>query len=415
MIMCPQTKSIAMQRPRGTGMTAKRMTKMGLAALICAWPVGVAADPVTRWTSNSRVAPNVIENGVSSVLQPLQPQPRSQVSPSSSRMAHRRSASPADGNNLATNWTGFQSQQNAPAIKAFVVVTSPDIGVDRITLPQLVEIYSGKVTNWRQIGGADLLITPIQAATGSALHHDIRTLIPTPRGTPAVFSMADADAILTGLNTFSGGISLVPSHLAASANRLAIVDACGVAHRATDFAVRAGDYPLAQLDFHGTSPARLLSRPQNATNWRIVNARSGNLPPSQEQSASALGKFLTNAQQLSAVFSGGNLSRTEGVWTRAHFIRLRDTILSGALDGQDIHFVGFATNANELTTRRGAQRAAHSILVAFKAFAPQAAMHTGITLTASGYAQLGETACQHNGAAVPRDTRVEVWARPAGS
>lgn len=41
------------------------------------------------------------------------------------------------------------------AVVAIAAVTHPDAGVDNLTKQQLVDIFTGKVTNWKEVGGAD--------------------------------------------------------------------------------------------------------------------------------------------------------------------------------------------------------------------------------------------------------------------
>ncbi len=52
-------------------------------------------------------------------------------------------------------------------IDALAIVTHPDNPVESITLEQLQDIYLGKITNWRELGGNDLAIIPIQREISS--------------------------------------------------------------------------------------------------------------------------------------------------------------------------------------------------------------------------------------------------------
>ena len=56
---------------------------------------------------------------------------------------------------------GFQFKQIPVAIDGIAVAVHPDLQVEGITLQQLKQIYTGQITNWNQVGGPSLTITPI--------------------------------------------------------------------------------------------------------------------------------------------------------------------------------------------------------------------------------------------------------------
>ena len=56
------------------------------------------------------------------------------------------------------------------AMSQIVFVVSPSVtGVDRLTKEQILGIYSGKITNWKEVGGPDHKIFPITRDAGSTL------------------------------------------------------------------------------------------------------------------------------------------------------------------------------------------------------------------------------------------------------
>ena len=54
---------------------------------------------------------------------------------------------------------GFKLKQIPIAIDGLAIAVNPDLNLKGITLNQLKEIYTGKITNWSQVGGPNLLIT----------------------------------------------------------------------------------------------------------------------------------------------------------------------------------------------------------------------------------------------------------------
>ena len=53
---------------------------------------------------------------------------------------------------------------------AIAVIINPNNPVDRLTLKQISDIYSGKITNWNEIGGEDRPIVRLSRETNSGTH-----------------------------------------------------------------------------------------------------------------------------------------------------------------------------------------------------------------------------------------------------
>jgi len=45
------------------------------------------------------------------------------------------------------------------ALDGIALIVHPDNKIDNLTIKQLSEIFSGKITNWKQLGGSDMIIT----------------------------------------------------------------------------------------------------------------------------------------------------------------------------------------------------------------------------------------------------------------
>ncbi|MCL1967650.1 MAG: PstS family phosphate ABC transporter substrate-binding protein [Fibromonadales bacterium] len=56
------------------------------------------------------------------------------------------------------------------AYDALAVVVNPKNTVSQLTREQLDDIFTGKITNWKEVGGADLKITPIARETSSGTY-----------------------------------------------------------------------------------------------------------------------------------------------------------------------------------------------------------------------------------------------------
>lgn len=56
---------------------------------------------------------------------------------------------------------GFELREETIAIDGIAVAVNHDLEIEGITVEQLRDIYLGNITNWSQVGGPDLPITPI--------------------------------------------------------------------------------------------------------------------------------------------------------------------------------------------------------------------------------------------------------------
>jgi phosphate transport system substrate-binding protein len=65
---------------------------------------------------------------------------------------------------------GFQPVEFVVARDAIAIIVHPDNPVNALTLPQLSEMYSGKITNWREVGGEDRPIVLLSRETNSGTH-----------------------------------------------------------------------------------------------------------------------------------------------------------------------------------------------------------------------------------------------------
>lgn len=71
---------------------------------------------------------------------------------------------------FANQQTGIDAaklQDHIVAVSGIVPVVNPRLGINNLTLDQLRQIFTGKIKNWREVGGPDLPITVINRASGS--------------------------------------------------------------------------------------------------------------------------------------------------------------------------------------------------------------------------------------------------------
>ncbi len=65
---------------------------------------------------------------------------------------------------------GIEPHEITVAIDALAVVVHPDNLVDKLTIDQLADIYTGRITNWQEVGGHDAPIILLSRETNSGTH-----------------------------------------------------------------------------------------------------------------------------------------------------------------------------------------------------------------------------------------------------
>jgi phosphate transport system substrate-binding protein len=69
-----------------------------------------------------------------------------------------------------TQKNGYDPVEFLVAQDAIAVIVHPDNPIDELTLQQLSDIYSGKISNWNEIGGVDRPIVRLSRETNSGTH-----------------------------------------------------------------------------------------------------------------------------------------------------------------------------------------------------------------------------------------------------
>lgn len=159
---------------------------------------------------------------------------------------------------------GFQLQQVAVAIDGVAVAVNPSLDVSGLTLSQLKDIYTGQITNWKQVGGADLPITPIshdpklggtiqEILAGQAPSASLQVISTTTEGlrklssTPGGIFMASAPQVVPQCSVKPLAIGMTPSSLVPPYAG-ALVTSCSDNQRnqVNTEAFQSSEYPLTR-------------------------------------------------------------------------------------------------------------------------------------------------------------------------
>lgn len=70
----------------------------------------------------------------------------------------------------AARRAGFEPVEHVVARDAIAVVVNPSNPVDRLTIPQISAIFTGQITNWREVGGEDRPIVLLSRESNSGTY-----------------------------------------------------------------------------------------------------------------------------------------------------------------------------------------------------------------------------------------------------
>lgn len=103
---------------------------------------------------------------------------------------------------------GFALQQIPVALEGLAIAVNPDLPIAGLTIAQIQSIYTGRVTNWRELGGPDLEITPFtrRVEDGGTVEFFVANVLNgQPLGSNATYVYDTTDA-LRKLAETPGGI-----------------------------------------------------------------------------------------------------------------------------------------------------------------------------------------------------------------
>ena len=128
------------------------------------------------------------------------------------------------------------------------VIVNDDNPVDNLSTEQLRDIYAGKITNWKEVGGEDLKIQVINRDEASGTREAFRTIVMD--GTP--FDRRSAVLSGTGqvrdvVSRSRGAIGYISLGFVESLNAKTSVKAVSVNHvEASEKTVASGGYPISR-------------------------------------------------------------------------------------------------------------------------------------------------------------------------
>ena len=330
------------------------------------------------------------------------------------------------------------------ALDAFVPVVAPSNPVQEISLPQLAAVFSGEITNWRELGGPDAPVSLHMPVSGSGLAQAVEDKLMAPFG--AEFSSevrrhGRSSALVRQVLVDPFAIGIASYAERGAARMLTLTGPCGFSLQASRRAVKTEDYPLTVPVFLYL-PARRL--PKVARDFlayvrgsaaQAVIRRAGFVDQAPElipvsRQGSRLAKAVLAAEKQAGleelqrlVASLGDMRRLTvsfrfepgsarpDAQSRSNIEQLARALEAGEFDAKELVFAGFSDGVGPADGNRkiALQRAGAVRDAVIEA--AETADASRVNIRTEGFGEALPMACDDSEWGRQINRRVEVWVR----
>ncbi len=329
------------------------------------------------------------------------------------------------------------------ALDGVVVVTSPQNRVHIIKDSDLAAIFSGRISDWAQLGGVpgpiNLYVRPENSGTGSVFSQLV--MRPARTGFSLRVNLMDSDvAVADAVAADPNGIGFTTFSNSANATPVSLLGACNIQSPATEFTIQSEEYPYSRrlylykstqevpelvnrfieylnstegqnmVETTGYVGQEVVEVPVNDQGLRFLSAA---LPTDAEmtlQSLQAMMMELATASRVSITYRFEQGTAQLDSRALADIDRLANEILSPAMRNKTIILIGFTDSVGkgEINQRLSVTRAEQVRNALLEA---GAGAISPSQIEVRGYGELSPLGCNEvtDGRRINR--RVEVWAR----
>lgn len=336
-------------------------------------------------------------------------------------------------------------QEHVIAVDSLVVVTHPNNPIKSLTVAQLADVYAGRITNWSELGGADLEIHPVsmpdESGTRSVFEERVFEGVEATLTSGVTFATG-ADDVSNIVNADEGAIGYVGYAFQRGAKPLTLVNSCGISMTPDAFSARTEEYALqrrlylysrADVDTPQIDDFLQYAASPDADG---VIAKSGFIGLGIDRKLQSLdsdrARMLLDASadayegafmrdMLSKMVDYDRLSTTFRFRTGSSSLderglkdmqRLAD-YLAKQPAGSEVLFVGFTDDVGAFDSNRAlSEGRSQQVMAELQALAGDRL--SGLNLAAAGYGEIAPSGCNTAEEGRRINRRVEVWINSAG-
>jgi phosphate transport system substrate-binding protein len=337
-------------------------------------------------------------------------------------------------------------QEHIVAIDSLVVITNPENPVDTLSMDQMRGIYSGQITNWSELGGADAPITVFGRDTGSGTGAVFRTGLfgdSAPVDLENKVIVADNNEMAARVNEDPNAIGYVGYAFQRGASPVTLINDCGLTMTPDAFSARTEEYALQRFLYLYNRGDALSPAASELIDYAIskeadeVIAKAGFIDLGIDRRSQPLdgsrGRQLLDPnvdafeggvmrEMLAQMVDFDRLSSTFRFRTGSQRLDQRGPLNLARLadyleqqpEGTEILFVGFTDDVGAFESNRDLSLGrARQVMGELQDFAGERL--AGIKMDAAGYGEIAPSACNSTENERQINRRVEVWIKAANS
>ncbi|NSX54103.1 phosphate ABC transporter substrate-binding/OmpA family protein [Parasulfitobacter algicola] len=338
-----------------------------------------------------------------------------------------------------------RAQEHVIAADGIIISLNPENPVDQLTEAEIAALLSGRITNWRQVGGEDVPVKVYTRNGQSGTSEMIKSRFLNPqnasfaRSSKVVLGNAE---MAEGIFLDKGAIGYLSAGYDTDTKPVAITSRCGITTMPSEFTIKTEEYPLqrrlyvyhrngelpqtvkALLSYTSSDAAAGSIEKAGFVSWNIVQQSQQDIAqalrsqitdtqsPTEQNLARALYIDLLEWDRLSSTFRFQTGSSILDNLSQQKLVRLANYIVNLPA-GSEITLTGFtdsdgAFNANQRLSEGRAMSVREQLEVLLKG----TDVLDRVKINVKGYGPLNAVACNDDYLAQGLNRRVEVWVRP---
>ncbi|OUS04336.1 hypothetical protein A9Q96_15420 [Rhodobacterales bacterium 52_120_T64] len=328
------------------------------------------------------------------------------------------------------------------AMDGLVILVSPDNPVNSLTIEQVGNVFSGKITNWSEVGGPDAAISVYLQSESTSDSEFFRSEVlaqtggDLTRSASVVYNNGGISEKVVG-DVFGIGFSSFANK--GAAKMVSLEGGCGVLSIPTELSIKTEEYPLSRrlsvyypdrvlpdiandlIAYLGTDAAQIpvaqagyvsLNVEQKAVNdlgLRFANAILSDNDEISRADLAKMAKLLVGANRISTTFRFIEGTSTLDSRAKRDVERLIGWLSGQNLTNKEIYLVGFTDNNGKSNVNMAlAEQRAQQVLDEMTANAPTELLD-GLNIKIVGLGEVSPMACSAAPSGRFVNRRVEVW------